>query len=533
MPNLYKNKVVYGNTTIIDISDTTAVAADVAAGKYFYLASGEKVQGNIASKSSTDLTVSGATVTVPAGYYSSSASKSVSSGSAGTPTATKGAVSNHSVSVTPSVTNTTGYITGGTKTGTSVTVSASELVSGTKTISASGTTDVTNYESASVAAGSATTPSTSITANPTISVSSGGLITASVSGSKSVTPTVSAGYVSSGSAGTVSVSGSNTEQLATQAATTFHPSTTDQTIASGKYLTGAQTIKGVLLTNLSAGNIKKDVVVKVGDSADDDCVTSVTGTYEGGGTTPTGVKYIYTDIDGEGAWNVAGYEYCSVDYAPVWDGSLRYWFDIPSANYTQTISYYISKNSQTGVLGIIDWGDGTIDTNLASNMFASHEYANAGRYCVKITPTGTRGRTYSYVAGNNLNTDNTTLVGAECIDIATTTKQVAGSAFRRCKNLKKVSIKNGIEEIGSYAFASSGIAELTIPSSVTTIESYCFQESSLLKIHMKPTSPPTLGQSAFQRISSPFVIYVPQGSLSAYQSATNWSSYASQMQEES
>lgn len=66
------------------------------------------------------------------------------SGTAGTPTATKGTVSNHSVSVTPSVTNTTGYITGSTKTGTAVTVSASELVSGSETKTANGTYDVTN-----------------------------------------------------------------------------------------------------------------------------------------------------------------------------------------------------------------------------------------------------------------------------------------------------------------------------------------------------------------------------------------------------
>ena len=71
-------------------------------------------------------------------------------GTAGTPTATKGTVSNHSISVTPSVTNTTGYITGSTKTGTAVTVSASELVSGTYSVTSSGTKDVTNYASASV-----------------------------------------------------------------------------------------------------------------------------------------------------------------------------------------------------------------------------------------------------------------------------------------------------------------------------------------------------------------------------------------------
>lgn len=51
------------------------------------------------------------------------------SGTAGTPTATKGSVTNHSVTVTPSVTNVTGYITGSTKTGTPVTVTADELIS--------------------------------------------------------------------------------------------------------------------------------------------------------------------------------------------------------------------------------------------------------------------------------------------------------------------------------------------------------------------------------------------------------------------
>ncbi len=102
------------------------------------------VGSGVARKSSSNLTASGATVTAPAGYYESAASKSVASGTAGTPTATKGTVSNHSVSVTPSVTNTTGYITGSTKTGTAVTVAASELVSGSETKTENGTYDVTN-----------------------------------------------------------------------------------------------------------------------------------------------------------------------------------------------------------------------------------------------------------------------------------------------------------------------------------------------------------------------------------------------------
>lgn len=73
-------------------------------------------------------------------------------GTAGTPTATKGIVTNNSILVTPSVTNTTGYITGSTINGTAVSVAAGELVSGTKSISANGTNiDVTNYASVDVA----------------------------------------------------------------------------------------------------------------------------------------------------------------------------------------------------------------------------------------------------------------------------------------------------------------------------------------------------------------------------------------------
>lgn len=223
------------------------------------------------------------------------------SGTEGTPTATKGTVSSHSITVTPSVTNSAGYISGGTHTGTGATVSASELVSGTLNITAAGTTDVTNYENVSVSAmtlpsaasasssgtskatiGRSTsaqyiniptgynttaqyytisaTPNGSVTAPSSISGTSAtvstGTNTLTLTKSVSVTPNVTtAGYISSGTAGNASVS--LTASVTTKAAATITPTTSNQTIASGTYLTGTQTIAGD--ADLVAANIKAGV----------------------------------------------------------------------------------------------------------------------------------------------------------------------------------------------------------------------------------------------------------------------------------
>lgn len=253
------------------------------------------VGSSVTRRSSTDLTTNTNTVNVPAGYYESAASKAISTGTAGTPTASKGTVTNHAISITPSVTNTTGYITGGTKTGTAISVSASELVSGSKNITANATgIDVTNYASVNVAVpgdsptlqSKTATPSetsqliepdtgydglsdvtvsaipsdyigSDITVDPT-PTASGAVVTIpegyyseqttkSVATATQATPSISvnsttgvitatstqtAGYVTSGTKST-------TEQLTTQAAKTVTPTESEQTaVAANVYTTG-------------------------------------------------------------------------------------------------------------------------------------------------------------------------------------------------------------------------------------------------------------------------------------------------------
>jgi hypothetical protein len=58
-----------------------------------------------------------------------------------------------------------------------------------------------------------------------------------------------------------------------KAAATYNPSNVDRTIAAGTYLEGAQTIKAVTSSNLSAGNIKAGVTVGVSG------LSNVTGTF--------------------------------------------------------------------------------------------------------------------------------------------------------------------------------------------------------------------------------------------------------------
>lgn len=276
----------------------------------------------------------------------------------------------------------------------------------------------------------------------------------------------------------------------------------------------------------------------------------VQGTASGGGTTPTGIKYLYSDVDGAGAWGHSlydGYEYVSYDYAPVRDNKYRLWVKVNSTvGRTVTTKVYARANRV-----VIDWGDGTQSYAVGTTPYENtHTYAADGIYCIECTDsTNNRMSPRDHAMVQSESVTDEFLQGVELYLTGGGTYNQA--CFQNCKNLKKITVING--KLNSYIFQGcesledcdlgsvtrippncfchcSKLSKIRIPATVTAIEAKSFYDcANLREVHLLPTSPPSLYTDSFSGISSDCVFYVPSSSLSDYQSATNWSVYASQM----
>ena len=110
-----------------------------------------------------------------------------------------------------------------------------------------------------------------------------------------------------------------------------------------------------------------------------------------------------------------------------------------------------------------------------------------------------------YLCNNNPNTasvngHNSNTIGSEVhIPAAIEDKgqiykvvEIKPIAFISCEKMKKITLEEGIEEIGYEAFCGcSGITEIEIPASVNKIEDGVFTGCNITKIRFKGTTPPT------------------------------------------
>ena len=105
------------------------------------------------------------------------------------------------------------------------------------------------------------------------------------------------------------------------------------------------------------------------------------------------------------------------------------------------------------------------------------------------------------------------------------------SYFLNCFSLQSITIPSTVTSLGDSCFYQCySLQSINIPNGVTSLNSGCFQYCySLILIYMKSETPPILASTTSISNNINLVIYVPRGTLTAYQSASNWSSYASKM----
>lgn len=213
-------------------SDADAIAENILLNKTAYV-DGIKITGTMPNNTSVSTELSaGESTTISKGYHD------------GTGTVTAKDLASQTVSdatTSDIISGKTAWVNGYKITGTYVGETLEDMTSDATAVEADVRTGKTYYSNGEKKTGTMVDVEQ---ATPSISISSSGLITAST--------TQNAGYVSTGTKNA-------TKQLTTKGVTTYTPSASNQTISSGTFLTGTQTIKGD--ANLKASNIKSGVSI--------------------------------------------------------------------------------------------------------------------------------------------------------------------------------------------------------------------------------------------------------------------------------
>lgn len=123
---------------------------------------------------------------------------------------------------------------------------------------------------------------------------------------------------------------------------------------------------------------------------------------------------------------------------------------------------------------------------------------------------------------------NTLLLGCVNTVIPNTITVIGEYAFNQCENLTSVIIPASVTEIEMNAFCDCGLTEITLPGSLEEIGGQAFYRCELTKITCLATTPPVCTDGSYSSLSGidrSIPVYVPKGSIAAYQSAKDWKEF--------
>lgn len=263
---------VTGTATIgTDTTDATLTSGGQMLSSYTAYAKGTKYTGTIPTKTSTDLTASGLVVTVPSGYYSQATTKEVS---LTTGTLTSSIADDVQMMSMYAYTNSSAYFSSA-----KVVYFPQMTVSSATTVTVNSGGDVTTTFSPSTAGAAFTKATYTVTKSSALHVMSSEDYAFQFNGVDANNfPLITVDANNEGYQFERTFTMTGDVSISTQGASTYYVSTADRTITSSKWLTGAQTIKSVTTTNLSASYILSGITVKVGDSGNASRIAQVSGT---------------------------------------------------------------------------------------------------------------------------------------------------------------------------------------------------------------------------------------------------------------
>lgn len=96
--------------------------------------------------------------------------------------------------------------------------------------------------------------------------------------------------------------------------------------------------------------------------------------------------------------------------------------------------------------------------------------------------------------------------------------------FRDCAQLADVKLPNVCEVLGGSCLRNCAYQTITLPASLTTIAVYALSTNACKTIVSLAIVPPTVASGSLP--GGVTAVYVPDGSVDAYKTATQWSSRA-------
>ena len=103
---------------------------------------------------------------------------------------------------------------------------------------------------------------------------------------------------------------------------------------------------------------------------------------------------------------------------------------------------------------------------------------------------------------------------------------ITGCKYYGCTSLTSITIPNSVTHILDYAFENCTLfTDITIPESVIEIGYAAFLHCvSLISVHVKATTPPSLDYTGFFDCNNYFKVYVPTESFEVYKKTDYWKS---------